>query len=379
MTPVHTVRVPLLLGAVSVLSLLSCLFFPQHAEAEATLVQDTITIEKAIVLEIADEATSQIPGTGVTQTKQLVTAKIIGESGPDSHITFENDFTPLASGDVFYLRHTTNELDGTNMYAVADLYRLPMLGLLAAVFFVLLFVFGGKQGVRGLLALAGSILLIVYLLIPGMLQGISPSLLATGVGGMIIILGSYITHGFNKTTSIAVVGMLVTVVLTGIAGYIAIHATHLTGYANEEIAYLNFDFQGKLDILGLLYAGVMIGLLGVLYDIAIGQAIAVEELCAAGAHLSRREIYARGIRIGREHIGALVNTLAIAYVGSSLPLLLLVQNSSFGLAYMINSELFATEIIRILIGAIGIILAVPITTFIAAYTLGVRRAAHTLA
>jgi uncharacterized membrane protein len=122
-------------------------------------------------------------------------------------------------------------------------------------------------------------------------------------------------------------------------------------------------------MVGLLFGGIMIGLLGVLYDIAIGQAVAIEELFRAGKHLTRREVYLRGIRIGREHIGALVNTLAIAYVGASLPLLLLMQSATTGIAFIINSEILSTEIVRILIGSIGLILAVPITTLIASYML----------
>ena len=116
----------------------------------------------------------------------------------------------------------------------------------------------------------------------------------------------------------------------------------------------------------------MIGLLGVLYDIAISQAIAVEELFLAGTHMSRVDIYKRAIRIGREHIGALVNTLAIAYVGVALPLLLLLTQTYSGsasLSSVLNSELFATEIVRILVGSIGLILAVPITTFVAVWML----------
>jgi uncharacterized membrane protein len=148
------------------------------------------------------------------------------------------------------------------------------------------------------------------------------------------------------------------------------HAAALSGLATEEEVYLNFDTQGTIDMVGLLFGGIMIGLLGVLYDIAIGQAIAVEELFRAGIHMTRLQVYTRAIRIGREHIGALVNTLAIAYVGSALPLLLLAQQgTSFGIAYSINSEIFATEIVRILIGSIGLILAVPVTTLIASYIL----------
>src|SRR4029077_9842404 len=107
--------------------------------------------------------------------------------------------------------------------------------------------------------------------------------------------------------------------------------------------------HGAINMVDLLFGGIMIGLLGVLYDIAIGQAIAVEELFRAGLHMNRLQIYTRAIRIGREHIGALVNTLAIAYVGAALPLLLLVQSATYGLAYAINNEIFATEIVRILI------------------------------
>jgi uncharacterized membrane protein len=148
-----------------------------------------------------------------------------------------------------------------------------------------------------------------------------------------------------------------------------VHATHLSGFSSEEQVYLNLNTQGSLDMLGLLFSGIMIGLLGVLYDIAIGQAVAVEELFSAGKHLSRGEIYRRAIRIGREHIGALINTLAIAYVGVALPLLLLLQSSTVNVWFTLNSELFATEIVRILVGSIGLILGVPITTIIATYLL----------
>jgi uncharacterized membrane protein len=160
--------------------------------------------------------------------------------------------------------------------------------------------------------------------------------------------------------------MITTVLITGALGYWAVHAAHLSGYNSEESTYLVFSTNGQIDLVGLLFGGIMIGLLGVLYDIAIGQAIAIEELFRAGAHLSRLHIYQRGIRIGREHIGALVNTLAIAYVGASLPLLLLLYTNTVGWQFTINSEIIATEIIRI---PIGLVLGVPITTLIASYML----------
>jgi uncharacterized membrane protein len=328
------------------------------------LIQDTVTIQLARVEAVSNERIENIPGTDTPAKYQTLSATILDGAEAGKLVTFENDYTQLKEGEKFYIRHTTNSFDGTNLYSVAEPYRLTTLLLLAVAFVALIFAFGGIQGVRGLASLIGSVVLIFLVLIPGILQGYSPVFVSIGVAGVIIIVGSYITHGFNKTTSAAVLGMLGTVAFTGLIAFWTTHAANLSGF-NEETMYLNFDTRGNIDLIGLLFGGIMIGLLGVLYDIAIGQSVAVEELFHAGKGISRAEVFKRGMRIGREHIGALVNTLAIAYVGASLPLLLLVQSSSYGLLYMINSEVFATEIVRILIGSIGLVLAVPITTYIA--------------
>jgi len=210
----------------------------------------------------------------------------------------------------------------------------------------------------------------VFLLLPGILQGYPPILVAVGVSSLIVGIGSYVTHGFNKTTSIAVLGMVATIAFTGVLAYLAIPFTHLSGFSGEETIYLNLNTRGAIDLAGLLIGGILIGTLGVLYDAAIGQAITVEELTAAGPHLSRREIYRRTLRIGREHVGALVNTLAIAYVGASLPLLLLFYGfGTDSIGFLLNREIFATEIVRAIVGSIGLVLTVPITTAVAAYFL----------
>jgi uncharacterized membrane protein len=286
---------------------------------------------------------------------QTLTAEILEGPEKGETVTFVNDFAQLEVGEVFYLRHLESPSDGTEFYSVADPYRLPVIMGLALVFLVLLFLFGGVQGIRGLLALLGSVLLIFYLLLPGIIAGYPPVLVAVGVSSLIIIAGSYVTHGLNRTTT------------AGAAAWYVVGAASLSGFTGEESGYLHFQYGGTLDLVGILMSGILIGLLGVLYDVAIGQAVAVEELKRAGAHLSRRTVYERAIRIGREHIGALVNTLAIAYVGAALPLLLLLENATAPLSYIVNGEVISTELIRILIGASGIILAVPITTLIAVF------------
>jgi uncharacterized membrane protein len=358
------------------------LVFPTLSYAQAEIVVDTVTIQKARVLEVTNQRDIILPGTDTPSRVQTIKAEVLEGTTKGAVVVFENDFTQLQTEDLFYLRHLTNELEGRDIYSVSDTYRLNILLWLTAAFLVLLFLFGGIQGIRGLASLCGSFVLIFYLLLPGILSGYSPIVVSIGVSSLIIILGSYITHGFNKTTSAAVLGMIGTVTITGIVAFYVVSAGQLSGYTNEEAVYLSFGTHGGVNLVGLLFGGIMIGLLGVLYDIAIGQAVAVEELFRAGTHLTRVEVYKRGIRIGKEHIGALVNTLAIAYVGMSLPLLLLIQHSSTSsLAVLLNSELFATEIVRILIGSIGLILAVPITTVIAshmlAHTTGPSGHAHT--
>lgn len=325
--------------------------------------------EKAKVLEVSNESTVSIAGTNTTAQTQVLKVEILEGIHKGKRITFQNDYIQLAPGDIFYARYQQNTLDNSEYWSVSHPYRLDILFWLAIAFIFLIFIFGGIQGVRGLVSLVGSLFLIFYLLIPGIYGGYNAVLISIAVSSLIIIVGSYITHGFNRTTTAAVLGMIFTVAITGLAAYYVVGAAHLSGYDSEESMFLNLNTQGGIDMIGLLFGGIIIGLLGVLYDIAIGQAVAVEELFRAGKQLTRKEVYKRGIRIGREHIGALVNTLAIAYVGAALPLLLLIQNATTGALYIINSEIFATEIVRILIGSIGLILAVPITTFIASYML----------
>ena len=324
---------------------------------------------KPPVLEVIDQETNTIPGTDIPTQTQTLKIEILNGADKGKSIIFKNDYTQLSVGDILYARHQTNHLDGREYWSVSDPYRLNVLFLLTVIFVILIFIFGGIQGVRGLASLIGSFVLIFYLLIPGIYGGYNAVLVSIGVASLIIVVGSYITHGCNRTTTSAVLGMIITVIITGLGAYYVVTTAHLSGYSSEESTFLNLNTHGAINMVGLLFGGVMIGLLGVLYDIAIGQAIAIEELFRSGKHLTRTQVYGRGIRIGREHIGALVKTLAIAYVGASLPLLLLIQGSDVGILFILNSEIFATEIVRILIGSIGLILAVPITTLIASYML----------
>lgn len=340
------------------------------------IVPDTVTMMKARVLSIEKEEVKDIPGTETKTSFQTIHVEILDGTEKGKRVTVENDYLNLKTGEVFYLMHTVGQFDGMDYYSVNDPYRLPQVLILVGLFVVAVFTFGGKQGVRGLTSLIGSFVLIFFVLLPGILHGYSPLFVTIAVSSLIIVLGSYITHGFNKTTSSAVLGMIATVAITGLLAYWSVHFTRLSGFGSEEAMYLNLNARGSIDILGLLLGGVIIGLLGVLYDAAIGQAVSVEELTRIAPHVPRKTIYERALRIGREHIGALVNTLAIAYVGASLPLLLLFyQTSSASIAQIANTEIFSTEIVRIMIGSIGLVLAVPITTLVSVLML-VKKPVH---
>lgn len=351
------------------------LLFPFFFVSAQELVVDQQTTVKAQVIEILKQTRETLPGLDVQGDFQTLTAKILQGDEAGKIVTVENDYINLKKGEVFYLTHSVDSLSDFDKYFVAGPDRISSILFFLGLFIVCVFIFGGKQGIRGLFALVLSFFFILYLLLPGVIYGYSPLWVSVGVASLIIILGSYVTHGFNRTTTVAVIGMITTTILTGILAFIAIKTTSLTGFSSEETTYLNFNTRGHLDFAGLLLGGIIIGVLGILYDAAIGQAVTVEELTHVGPHLSRATIYKRALRIGREHIGALINTLAIAYVGVSLPLLLLYTYSTESILMTINQEMFATEIIRILVGSIGLILTVPVTTFIATLILVKKQAA----
>jgi uncharacterized membrane protein len=344
---------------------------PSVCAAQSDLVPEKVTMMTAKVLHIDKQEVRDVPGTNTKTNFQTIRVEVLDGAEKGKQVTVDNDYLSLKVGEIFYMTHTSETLDGNDYYTVNDPYRLPSLFLLIALFVGAVFVFGGKQGIRGLISLVGSFLVIFYVLLPAILHGYSPLLVTVGVASIIIVLGSYVTHGFTRSTTAAVVGMILTVCVTGAIAYWSVGLTRLSGFGSEEAVYLNLNAGGAIDILGLLLGGIIIGLLGVLYDAAIGQAVAVEELIRVAPHVSKVIIYERAVRIGREHIGALVNTLAIAYVGASLPLLLLFyQTTNAGVLPTINTEIFATEIVRIMVGSIGLVLAIPITTFVAVWFLG---------
>jgi uncharacterized membrane protein len=190
-----------------------------HAQVTSDGLNDVVTYVKSQVLSVGSTTVKEIPGTDTSSPYQTIRAKLLEGPNVGQVIQVDNDYLMMKPGDVFYFRHTVNTGEGIDFYAVSDPYRLPVLEFLIGLFVVFLFIIGGKQGIRGLLALIASFFFIGYLLLPGILHGYSPILVAVGVSSLIIILGSYITHGFNRATTAAVIGMIATIIITGLLSY----------------------------------------------------------------------------------------------------------------------------------------------------------------
>jgi uncharacterized membrane protein len=189
------------------------------------------------------------------------------------------------------------------------------------------------------------------------------------VGAAVIMFVTlYLAHGLNVRTTTAVLGTLGALVLTGVLAWAFVEASHLTGLSSEEAGFLQAA-AGQVNLEGLLLGGIVIGSLGVLDDVTVTQASAVWELYHANPSMGFRALFSAGLRIGRDHIASTVNTLVLAYAGASLPLLVLFTLSNRDLSEVLTGELVAQEIVRTLVGSIGLVAAVPLTTALGALVL----------
>lgn len=316
------------------------------------------------VVEILHQEMREIPGTDTDHLYQTIRAEVLDGAKKGEIITIENDYLELDEGDKFYFNHNI-DADGRETFGIINIDRKDSLIFLVGLFVLAVVVFGGWQGVRALCALVGSFFAIFYILMPGLLNGWNPLLASFLVASGILFAAIFFTHGFNRESAVAYCGTMISVLLTGVFAMLAVHGADLSGFAADEAVYLNFNTHGTLDFTALLLGAIIIGVLGVLDDIAVTQAAVVTELYGSNPDMSRREAYKRALRVGREHVGALVNTLALAYTGAALPLLLYFYLAPTGFGAAVNSELFATEIVRMIVGSIGLILTVPIVTLLA--------------
>jgi len=254
-------------------------------------------------------------------------------------------------------------------YWIIDFNRTPFLIGLILFFALLVIISAGKKGLGALIGLALSIIVILNFIIPQILNGANPLVISI-VGGIgILSVTLFLAHGLNKPTFIAWISTLISLIFVGIIATIAVELARLTGTGSENPNSLRIGITEHINLQGLFLGGIIIGALGVLDDITTGQTAVVFELKQTNPKLTAIELVYKARRVGIEHIASLVNTLVMAYAGVAMPILIiLVINPQEWPGWAIfNSQIIAEEIIRTISGSIGLILAVPITTFIAAW------------
>ncbi len=338
------------------------LFFLFHASnitsAEVQMEKETLEAEIVQILE-------------KEQKNQIIKLKIINGSSYGEEIIVENR-AAMAANPIKYqvgdrvLVFKNFLPDGTTHFSITDFVRREALIFLFAIFVGLTIVVARLRGVSAFLGLAISFFIIFKYILPRIAEGLDPLLIVI-IGSIFIIPSTfYIAHGISKKTTAAILGTAISLVFTIFLAVFFVEKTRLTGFSSEEAGFLQVLRQGELNIKGLLLAGMIIGLLGVLDDIAISQAAIVFELKKTNAKLKIKELYLKSMSVGADHISSMINTLILVYAGASLPLLLLFLDSSRSFWEVINYEIVAEEVVRMLVGSICLVLAVPATTAIAA-------------
>jgi len=250
---------------------------------------------------------------------------------------------------------------------VGDLYRIPVLAILLGIFAVAVTVVGGWRGVRSLIALALTLVVIVKIVVPLILAGRDPVWVAILAATGVTIATFLLTEGFRTQTLAAGVGTFASLALVAGLALMFDQLARFTQFrGSEDATYLQAVGLPNIDIGGLLLAGIIFGALGILDDVTLTQAATVSELNEASPSLSRVVLATRAMNVGRSHIAATVNTLFLAYIGASLPLIVLFAAGRQDPLLTASSEVVAVEVVRAVVGSIGIVLAVPLTTAVAA-------------
>jgi len=298
------------------------------------------------------------------RTGEVLDAYLEGPGGSQSVAGY-------AAGDEVVVTITTSGADPEPYVAVADRWRLVPLQLLIGLFALAVLVVGGWHGLRALVALGLTIVVIAKIILPLILQGVPPLPMAVAGASAITTATILLTEGASRSSLAAILGTTGGLALAGLLASVASAAAGFTYAATADLAFLQTQGGEGLDLRGILLAAVILGAVGVLDDVTVTQAVVVDELAERGS-LRGRALFASAQGIGRSHIGATVNTLFLAYVGAALPLLviLLVNQAPTELVY--NNEAIATEVVRTMAGSLGIIAAVPFTTFVATLLVGTR-------
>ncbi|MBI3162054.1 MAG: YibE/F family protein [Chloroflexi bacterium] len=356
----------LLLAAVLLYVFLAKVQLP--GDGFSTFGADTV---RAQVTQIIEEG--EVDLGGHLQTYQIARVKILeGEyAGIPMEIDYgkrqiRSDEYDLVVGDKVLVSISKTPENVVNAYFVDFVRARPILWLMV-IFAAAIIGISAWKGIRALLSMGFSLYIIIGHIIPHILAGEDP--LRVSIIGSIILLGItlYLTYGWNLKTHVSVLSMIIVLLLTGALSAIFVVFAKLNGTGDENVMFLMQLMETPINLRGLLLGGMIIGALGVLDDLVTTQSSAVFELHHANPGFGFRELYKSAMRIGQDHVAATVNTLVLAYAGASLPMLLMFSLARGDYGYLVNFSFIAEEIVRTLVGSLGLIAAVPLTTTLAIF------------
>ncbi len=335
--------------------------------------QERHEVYEGRISEIREEKTIEV--NDLSQQYQRFSVLIESRSLQGEMIEVENGIIPTVKQTIYrmgdkVLLDFTPMSDGSKQWYVVDFVRRDKLYILFGLFVAVAVAIGKRRGIQSIIGMVVSFLIIFTVILPQLLAGRSPMLVSLLGALFMVPVTFYMSHGFNKKTTIAMVGTYIALVVTVVLAQVFTNLTRLTGFSSEDALFLQNMSQGQINVGGLLLAGIIIGAVGILDDITISQASVVFAIREAAQQIDIKQLYAQAMKVGQDHISSMVNTLVLVYAGGFLPLLLLFLDNSKTFNEIINYEMVAEEIVKTLVGSIGLMLAVPITTFLACFVVG---------
>ncbi len=340
---------------------------PVNAQSSSSQQQSEQRIE-AEVSSVKEER--KLTDGGVDRKYQRLELVVTSNERKGQKIVVENGKVPVINsveyktGDKVSVSITKTP-DGKEAYFITDYVRRNSLYLLIGIFFALTVIVGRMRGITSLVGMVLSFAMIFFVVLPQILKGHDPITVVILSSLVIIPISFYLTHGVSKKTTSAVLGTIISLVITGALADFFVNSGHLSGFTSDEATFLEAANKGVVQMKGLLLAGIIIGALGVLDDITISQSAIVFKLRETSEKLRFWEVYKKAMDIGRDHIASMVNTLVLVYTGAAMPLLLIFNDNPKPFTEIINYEMIAEEIVRTIVVSMGLILAVPIVTLIA--------------
>ena len=333
----------------------------------------------AKVISIEDSQT--IKTDDQTTYYQLLKVKSIQGPTKNQEFLIENDQSnnPLGKiyqiGEQLVLDNTGGAtLDPANPdetakapFFITDVFRQRQILLIFIAFLILTIVIGRLEGIRAILSMIASFAVIFLFTLPQILAGHDPILISILSVMMIIPLSFYISYGWRPKTHTAIISTIIALLITVILAHFSIEFVQLTGFGSEDVMFVQAILGQSINVKGLLLAGLILATLGVLNDVTVAQSALIFQFAEMNPQLTALELYRTSMKLGRDHIASMVDTLVLTYAGASLPLLILIGYSQQLFAVTISYEIIAQEIIRTLIGSIGLVLAVPIASLIASW------------